>query len=127
MIDEMGIFRSSIDVAALERSGGAVTINDVMVDTGSEYSWLPADILRHLGVLPLRIDAFETADGRVLERPVGFAWISAAGRRGVSAVVFAEPDDLRLLGAHGLEALNLRIDLVRKELVPAGPAPAAAA
>jgi hypothetical protein len=30
-----------------------------------------------------------------------------------------------LLGAHGLEALNVRIDLGRKELVPAGPAPAA--
>lgn len=30
-----------------------------------------------------------------------------------------------LLGAHGLEGLNLRVDLGRKELVPAGPVPAA--
>jgi hypothetical protein len=41
--------------------------------------------------------------------------------------VFARPGDLVLLGAHGLEGLNLRVDLGRKELVPAGPVPAAAA
>jgi hypothetical protein len=29
-----------------------------------------------------------------------------------------------LLGAHGLEGLNLRADLAHKELVPAGPLPA---
>ena len=32
-----------------------------------------------------------------------------------------------LLGAHGLEGLNVRVDLNRKELVPAGPVPAALA
>jgi hypothetical protein len=31
------------------------------------------------------------------------------------------------MGISGLEALNLRVDLVRKELVPAGPAPVASA
>ena len=97
-----------------------------MVDTGSEYSWLPATLLSELGVSPVRVDAFETADRRVLERPVGFAHVAAGGRTGASAVVFAEPGDMVLLGAHGLEALNLRIDLNRKELVPAGPAPVAA-
>ena len=40
--------------------------------------------------------------------------------------MFAQPGDMVLLGAHGLEGLNLRVDLTRKELVPAGPVPAAA-
>jgi hypothetical protein len=40
--------------------------------------------------------------------------------------LFAGPDELILLGAIGLEGLNLRVDLGRKELVPAGPLPAAA-
>lgn len=127
MIDEMGIFRTEIGVAALQRPERTVTLRGVMVDTGSEYSWLPADLLSDLGVVPVRIDSFETADRRVIERPVGFAHVSAGGRVGASAVVFAEPSDMVLLGAHGLEALNLRIDLNRKELTPAGPAPAAAA
>ena len=38
-----------------------------------------------------------------------------------------EVANLVLLGAHGLDGLNLRVDLGRKELVPAGPVPAAAA
>jgi hypothetical protein len=42
-------------------------------------------------------------------------------------VVFAGAGDLILLGAHGIEGLNVRVDLARKELVPAGPVPAAAA
>jgi len=39
-------------------------------------------------------------------------------------VVFGEPGDMTLLGP---ESLNLRVDLGRKELVPAGPVPAARA
>lgn len=61
-----------------------------------------------------------------MEREVGFALIYAAGRSAAAAVVFARVGDMVLLGAHGLEGLNLRVDLGRKELVPAGPVPAAA-
>jgi predicted aspartyl protease len=123
----MGIFRTTLSVAALHAPEQRHELQDVMVDTGSEYSWLPAEWLAALGVAPVRIDRFETADGRVLERPVGFALIYAGGRSGPTVVVFGNPGDLTLLGAHGLEGLNLRVDLGRKELVPAGPVPAAAA
>jgi hypothetical protein len=41
--------------------------------------------------------------------------------------VFGEPGDMVLLGAIGLESLNLKLDLARKELVPAGPVPVATA
>ena len=45
----------------------------------------------------------------------------------IDEVVFGEPGDLVLLGAHSLEGLNLRVDPLRKQLVDSGPAPAAAA
>ena len=98
-----------------------------MVDTGSEYTWIAEEQLAQLGVAPVRIDRFETADGRILERHIGFAMLYAGGRSAPSIVVFAQPGDMTLLGAHGLEGLNLRVDLGRKELVLAGPVPAAAA
>jgi predicted aspartyl protease len=126
MIDDMGIFRTTIAVAALATPHHRRELTDVMVDTGSEYNWIPADVLVDLGVVPVRIDRFETADGRVLEREVAFALIYAGERSAAAAVVFARPGDLVLLGAHGLEGLNLRVDLGRKELVPGGPVPAAA-
>ena len=62
----------------------------------------------------------------VLERWVGLAFVHVAGTSAPDDVVFAEPEDLILLGSHSLEGLNLQIDPVKKRLVDAGPAPAAA-
>ena len=127
MIDDMGIFRTTVGVASLGDPQRRVDVEHMMVDTGSEYTWIAEERLAQLGVAPVRIDRFETADGRILERRVGFAMLYAGGRSAPSVVVFARPGDMVLLGAHGLEGLNLRVDLGSKELVPAGPVPAAAA
>ena len=48
-------------------------------------------------------------------------WVQAAGAEAPDLVVFAEPGDLVLLGVHSLEGLNLKVDPVPKELIPAGP------
>ena len=127
MIDDMGIFRTTIEIAPLNEPARRRAITDVMVDTGAEYNWVPREVLDELGILPERTDRFETADGRVLEREVGFALLYAANRSTPTIVVFARPGDMVLLGAFGLEGLNMRVDLARKELVPAGPVPAAEA
>ena len=126
MIDDMGIFRTTIQLASLSAPARRRELRDVMVDTGSEYNWIPAETLIELGIAPVRIERFQTADGRVLEREVGYAFLYAANRESPTIVVFAREDDMVLLGAFGLEGLNLRVDLGRKELVPAGPLPAAA-
>jgi predicted aspartyl protease len=126
MSGDMGIFRTTIVVASLT-GAPRLELANVMVDTGSEYNWIPGDVLRQLGIQPVRTDRFETADGRILERLVGFAMLFAGNRSAAAAVVFAEEGDMVLLGAHGLEGLNLRVDLVRRELIPAGPVPAALA
>jgi predicted aspartyl protease len=127
MIGDMGIFRTTIEVAAGVDSTNRKRLADVMVDTGSEYNWIPEDVLSAIGIVPVRVDRFETADGRILERPVGLAVIFAGERSAGTMVVFASPGEMTLLGAHGLEGLNLRVDLVRRQLIPAGPVPAAVA
>jgi hypothetical protein len=48
-------------------------------------------------------------------------------KRATDDVVFGEPGDLVLLGARSLEGLNLRVEPANKQLVDAGPAPAATA
>jgi predicted aspartyl protease len=127
MIDDTGIFRTTLQVSSLTNQARRHVLTDVMVHTGAEYSWVPREVLEDLGIAPARTDRFETADGRVLEREVGFVMLYAANRSTPSIVVFADDGDMVLLGAFGLEGLNVRIDLGRKELVPAGPVPAAAA
>jgi predicted aspartyl protease len=65
------------------------------------------------------------ADGRRIERDIGYALVRAGGAEAPDLVVFSEPGDMVLLGVHSLEGLNLRVDPVRKQLVPAGPVIAA--
>ena len=127
MIGDMGIFRTLVGISALDRPDHKAVLNNVMVDTGSEYSWAPEALLAELGVVPVRVDRFETASGEIIERPVGFALFHVAGRVAPAIVAFARQTDMILLGAHSLEGLNLRVDLTRRELVPGGPLPAAAA
>ncbi len=127
MIDAMGIFRTTLSLAACGTPDQRRDLFDVMVDSGSEYNWMPSAVLLELGVSPVRVDRFETADGRVLEREVGFALLYAAGRSTATVVVFAQDGDMVLLGAIGLEGMNLRVDLMRRELILAGPVPVAAA
>lgn len=69
--------------------------------------------------------SFRQASGTVIERWVGPAFVHAAGKRATDDVVFGESGDLVLLGARSLEGLNVRVDPVTKQLVHAGPMPAA--
>lgn len=124
---DMGIFKTSVRVAHVARPAAWRELPDVLVDTGSEYNWIPRAVLTALDIAPERVERFETADGRVLERDIGFALLSAGGRSTPTIVVFAGDSDMVLLGALGLEGMNLRVDLVRRALVPAGPVPVAAA
>ncbi len=123
----MGIFYITIGIENPANRGVLREVGDAMVDTGSEYTWVPAPVLVALGLSPERTARFSTADGRIIERPVCFANIHAAGSSAPEIVVFAEPGDKVLLGARTLEGLNLRLDVVHKQLVPAGPVPVAAA
>lgn len=123
--DDMGLYRTTIAIASLTVPDRRVELADVLVDTGSEYNWVPATLLDTLGIAPERVERFETADGRILERDVGFAMIHAGGRSTPTLVVFANDSDMVLLGAIALEGLNLRVDLLRRQLVSAGPVPVA--
>ena len=58
-------------------------------------------------------------------RWTGTVSVYVAGKRAGDEVVFGEPGDLTLLGSRTLEGLNFRVEPVTKQLVDAGPAPAA--
>ena len=126
-VDPVGLFRTTIEIENLERRGVRRSLPEMLVDTGSEYTWVPRAVLEALGVVAQRKQGFIVADGRRIDRDVGYALVRAAGSEAPDLVVFAEAGDLSLLGAHSLEGLNLKIDPVRKELVAAGPVIVAAA
>ncbi|MEA3247356.1 MAG: hypothetical protein U9Q74_14475 [Gemmatimonadota bacterium] len=124
---DMGIFRAAIAISRDFPPTRLGSIASVMVDTGAEYSWIPSALLDDLGIARVKVTRFITADGRIIERSAGYGFVHAAGEASPTVLIFAEPGDQTLLGAHGLEGMNLRVDLVEKRLIPAGPVPAAAA
>ncbi len=98
----------------------------MLVDTGSEYSWIPTPTLKKLGIKTEKKDlTFVMANGQQVTRNVGFAIIRLGKSFTIDEVVFAEEGDLLLLGARTLEGLNLKVDSRRKKLVASGPLPAA--
>ena len=127
MPDDMGTFRVEVEIENPARPGERRALASVLVDTGAELSWVPAEVLESLGIERYKKLRFRQANGTILERWVGGAIIHVAGNRTNDDVVFGEPGDLVLLGARTLEGLNFRIEPVTRQLVDAGPAPAAAA
>lgn len=121
-----GTFRIDIELENPTLPGKRHRLSAVLVDTGAELSWVPAGVLESLGIERYAVWRFRQADGTVLERWTGAAFIHVAGKRASDDVVFGERGDLVLLGARSLEGLNLRVDSVSKTLVDAGPVPAAA-
>jgi predicted aspartyl protease len=94
----------------------------MLVDTGSDYTWIPDTILSKIGVVEEKRDlGFTMANGQTISRSVGFAIIRVDGHFTIDEVVFARPGDLALLGARTLEGLNLRVDAKQKKLVAGGP------
>jgi predicted aspartyl protease len=127
IMSDMGTFRITIRVGHPTDESRTAELSDVLVDTGSELTWVPSATLESLGIVRRKTMRFRQADGTVLERATGVGIVHAVGTSAGEEVVFAEPGDMTLLGARSLEGLNLTIDPVLKRLVDAGPAPAATA
>jgi hypothetical protein len=86
-------------------------------------SWFPTAGLETLHVKRVNARRFRQANGTILDRWTGGVIVRVAGVQTWDEVVFGDPVDLTLPGAHSLEGLNLRIDPVTKQLIDAGPAP----
>jgi len=122
----MDAFYASCKVENHVDRSKSVRIGKLLVDTGSEYTWIPAASLEKINVKREKKDVrFIMANGEVVTRSVGFAILRVAKHFTIDEVVFAEAGDLALLGARTLEGLNMTVDSARKKLVAAGPLPAA--
>jgi predicted aspartyl protease len=122
----MGVFDVDIRVCRPGPRPKWVTFKKVLVDSGSEVSWLPEEDLRSAGIQVFKKDqVFIMANGQAVTRDVGIAVIESGEFKTVDEVVFAKHGDLRLLGARTLEGFNAIVDARKKRLVAAGPLPAA--
>ena len=122
----MGTFYTKCKIENPADRSKSVVIPRLLVDTGSEYTWVPARTLERIDISTEKKDVlFVMANGQQITRSVGFAIIRLDRYFTIDEVVFAEKGDLVLLGARSLEGLNLTVDSRRKKLVAAGPLPVA--
>lgn len=89
---------------------------ELLVDTGSTYTWAPRDILEKLDVKPKGLRKFRTVDGRMLERRIGEAVVECMDEKATRMIVFAEEEDAAVLGVDALEGLGLEVDPLTKQL-----------
>ena len=113
----MGLTRLKVKV---KKSAASRTHREVvfLIDSGAVHSAVPGAILRKLGIKPFKKTSFILANGETIERDVGGAHFVYKGHQGVAPVIFGEKGDSPLLGATTLEALELALDPLRRELVP---------
>ena len=90
---------------------------EVMVDTGSELSWLPKQLLLDAGIFPRGKKRFSTATNQIVERDFGYAILKVEGYSTNDEIVFAEDSDMMLLGVRTIEGFSVMVDNIGNRFV----------
>ena len=118
----MGVFYVDCTVKNLALRENSSLIEELVVDTGSEFTWIPESVLKEIGVEVEKPNQhFVMANGEVITRDIGYAIIKVNGFETVDEIVFAHSGDLSLLGSRTLEGFGATVDARNKQLVAAGP------
>ena len=117
MVAAVSLFRVNVVARNPKDETQATPPLEVLVDTGSELTWLPADALAHIGITPRRKRTFVTATKQTVTREVGYAILSADGYETADEVVFAQPGDMTLLGVRTIEGFGVAVDSVSHRFV----------
>jgi predicted aspartyl protease len=106
----MSTFRVNAAACNLRQPEKTTPPVEVLVDTGAELTWLPADLLETIGVVRLRPRDFLTASRQRVRRDIGYAILPTEGYETIDEVVFAEPGDMNLLGVRTIEGFGVQVD-----------------
>lgn len=118
--DEMwslGQLHVEATVSAPGPTGEGIPVK-LLVDSGAQYTVLPDDIWRPLGLIPKRGMRFRLADGREIERAVSECHIVLPQGEGHTTVVLGQPGDLALLGVITLESLGFVLNPFDRSIEP---------
>ena len=113
----MSVFKVNVIARNPKREELATPPVEALVDTGSELTWLPGEVLKGVGITPRRKRVFATVTQHQVEREVGYAILSAEGYETNDEVVFAEPGDMTLLGVRTLEGFGVMVDNIAHRFV----------
>lgn len=93
-----------------------VVLDNVLIDTGATVLSLPSDVIRQLGLAPLKEVLTSTAAGYQRATVYQDAKVSLLGRVGVFQALELPGGENPLLGVIPMEELGVEIDLQKQEL-----------
>ena len=93
-----------------------VVVEQFLVDSGARHTVLPEGIWKSLGLEAMDNVRIRLADGRIVNRPIGFAMIRFDGHSAPARVILGEADDSKLLGVVTLEEMGLTFDPLKRTL-----------
>src|SRR5216117_2919292 len=102
----MGTFFVEAQLAAPERPERRQPV-ELLVDSGSTYTWVAAALLRGLSVVPTERRRVVTIAGQLAERDAAEVLITLEGRTLHTVCLFGDAGDLDVLGAYTLEGFGL--------------------
>ncbi len=111
----MGMTTVTLKVKSLKDSK-KVHEGEFLVDSGAHFTVLPERVWKELGLKAEKEQAFSLADGKIVSRKLGSAFIEYAGDRIASPVVLGEKHDTPLLGVLTLEAMGLMLDPFKRTI-----------
>jgi clan AA aspartic protease len=117
---DLGHIYAEITVRPLVGSNKSWT-GQALVDTGATDTFLPASVLRKLGIVPSARRRYELADGTEQDLPIGFGVIEVEGLAAGGTLVFAGKSEEPLLGVTVLESTGLWVDPRHEQLIRRPP------
>jgi predicted aspartyl protease len=108
----MGISKAKVKLIGKE----GILEKELILDTGSVYTWINKNDLEKIGIKPHAERAFKTITGEIIRRKIGRAEIEIDGKREFTIVVFGEEKDQEVLGVYALEGLGLEVDVTTGKL-----------
>jgi len=105
----MGVTHVTVAVSNLAKDKAAYE-NEFLVDTGSIDCMAPARALEEAGIVVEGKNAYELANGEVVEYLYGFARISFMGSETVAHIAFGPEDCEPILGVVALENTGIGVD-----------------
>jgi hypothetical protein len=107
----MGLFRLECTVLNISDPTRSVIVPQLLVDTGSELTWIPESELYRVGIAIAKKDVpFLMANGQTITSSTGYALLRASGFETVDEVVFGQPGDLTLRRARTIEGFGAAVD-----------------
>ena len=85
-MSDTGTFRTTVLIENPLRRGETKAMPETLVDSGAELTWAPRELLESLGIRVEKHLGFRTADGRIINRDVGYAIVHAGGTHTIDEV-----------------------------------------